>query len=364
MKCSVKSIIVSLGLVAVLLVGCTGGKVESNGQAEWNGQPESNGQVDSSKNIKVAASIYPMYEFASKVGGELAEVNLLVPAGVEPHDWEPAPKDLAFLESADVLVFNGSGMEGWVEQVVGSLDNTRLLLIETSHQLELLVAEESVHENEHAEEEAHANEHGHAEEAHADEHGHAEEAHADEHGHEEEVHAQDHGKFDPHVWLSPVQAMKQVRSIEAAFAEAAPDHKDTFKANADAYIAELEQLDQRFKDALAPYRGKEFVTQHAAFAHEYGLLQLPIAGLSPENEPSAERMAEIVDFAKEHDVRTIFFETLASSKVAEAIASEIGASTSVLHPIEYITEEEWRGGMDYVKLMNQNLEALRKAFEQ
>ncbi|MFD2672192.1 metal ABC transporter solute-binding protein, Zn/Mn family [Marinicrinis sediminis] len=375
MKARLKTGFVLVVMMMLVLAGCGNEKEASS----------------SGGKLEVAASIYPMYEFASKVGGEHADVTLLVPGGVEPHDWEPAPKDLALLEKSDVLVYNGSGMEGWIDQVTGSLDNQDLILVETSHDLELLAAEEGhdhAHEEEHEEHaDEHASEEEHQEdvhkeehEEHADEHASEEEhqedvhkeehdEHADEHANEEEhtdEHGHDHGEFDPHVWLSPVKAIEQVRSIEAAFAEAAPEHKQAFKENAEAYIAELEKLNEQFVEALAPYKGKEFVTQHAAFAylaHEYDLEQLPIAGLSPENEPSAERMGEIVELAREHGIQTIFFESLVSSKVAEVIAKEVGAETAVLHPLEYRTKEETDKDMDYIMLMEQNLNALKKAFE-
>jgi zinc transport system substrate-binding protein len=229
--------------------------------------------------------------------------------------------------------------------VVDGLDNKNLILVEATHDMKLLGEEE------HADK--HVDEHEH-------EHAHEEEKHADEHAHE-------HGEYDPHVWLSPLRAIEQVRVIEAALSKADPQHQADYRNNADAYVVELEELHKQFQDALAPHAGKEFVTQHAAFAYiadAYNLIQLPIAGLSPENEPSAQRMAEIVAFAKEHQIRTIYFETLVSSKVAEVIAKEIGAKTAVLNPIEGLTADDLKNNANYVSLMKQNLQALLQGFEQ
>ncbi|WP_307411757.1 metal ABC transporter solute-binding protein, Zn/Mn family [Paenibacillus sp. W2I17] len=198
-------------------------------------------------------------------------------------------------------------------------------------------------------------------EEHDHDHDHADEATA------EEQHDHDHGGLDPHVWLSPALAVTEVRNIEAGLAQAAPEHAAQFKQNADAYIARLESLDQDFKAAVTDSKRKDFITQHAAFgylAKEYGLQQVPIAGLSPEQEPSAAQMASVIDFAKEHQVKTIFFETLVSSKVSETIASEVGAKTAVLNPIEGLTEEEIAAGMDYISVMRQNLEALKLALNE
>jgi len=331
--------------------------------------------------VKVQASFYPIYEFAKQVGGDLAEVELLVPAGVEPHDWEPAPSDMKKIEEADVLVYNGAGMESWIDQVLAAVTNEKLVKIEASHGIDVMESSAG-HSHGHGEEE-HAHEHGeeaghehegeaeaHSHEDHDHEHEHAEgEAHQEEghdHGHDH-GHNHDHGGLDPHVWLSPVLAIQEVRNIEAGLSEAAPEHKEQFKKNADAYIVKLEQLDQEFKDGLTGGKRKDFITQHAAFgylAKEYGLTQVPIAGLSPDQEPSASRMAEIVTFAKEHNVKTIFFETLVSSKVAETIAKEIGAKTAVLNPIEGLTDEDRAENLDYIGIMRQNLAALKAALQE
>lgn len=119
--------------------------------------------------------------------------------------------------------------------------------------------------------------------------------------------------MDPHVWLSPKLAIQEVRNIEEGLSKAAPEHAEVFKTNADAYVTKLETLDQEFSDGLKDLKRKDFITQHAAFgylAKDYGLTQVPIAGLSPEQEPSAAQMAEVVEFAKEHDVKTIFLRPL------------------------------------------------------
>lgn len=349
--------------------------------------------------LNVQVSFYPMYEFTKNVAGDLADVHTLVPAGMEPHDWEPTPQDMASIEKADVLVYNGAGMESWIDQVKDSLSNDKLIQVEASKGINLLeggehdhnhgsegTTEEHNHDHDHdhaneATTEEHDHDHDHANEGtteehdhnhdHSDtasteehEHDHGEEATTEEHAHS---HSHDHGGLDPHVWLSPALAIQEVRNIEAGLAEAAPEHAEQFKQNADAYVAKLEALDTDFKAAVTDSKRKDFITQHAAFgylAQEYGLQQVPIAGLSPEQEPSAAQMASVIDFAKEHQVKTIFFETLVSSKVSETIANEVGAKTAVLNPIEGLTEDEITAGMDYISVMRQNLDALKLALNE
>jgi zinc transport system substrate-binding protein len=337
--------------------------------------------VPAADKLDIKVSFYPMYEFTKNVAGELADVEVLVPAGMEPHDWEPTAQDMAKITDADVLVYNGAGMEGWVEQVLDSASGSKMVTVEASKGLEIKEGSEEeadAHSHEHEEaghgEEAHDHEHeeaGHAGEAHDHEHeeaGHAEEAHDHEEGeHAEEGHAHNHGGLDPHVWLAPELAIQEVRTIEAALSAASPANSAAFKANADAYIAKLEALHQEFQDGLKDTKRKDFITQHAAFgylAEAYGLTQVPIAGLSPEQEPSAAQMAGIVEFAKAHDVKTIFFETLVSSSVADTIAQEIGAKAAVLNPIEGLTDEDRSNNLDYIGIMHQNLEALKTALNE
>ncbi|MRN52850.1 metal ABC transporter substrate-binding protein [Paenibacillus monticola] len=287
-------------------------------------------------NIKV--SFYPMYEFTKNVAGDLADVEAMIPAGIEPHDWEPTAQDMAKITAADILVYNGAGMEGWVDQVLDSASDSKLVAVEASKGLQIIDGFEE--EEEAPAETSNAN------------------AKADEH---------EHSGLDPHVWLDPALAIQEVRIIEGALSAAAPENAEAFTANADTYVAKLEQLNQEFKDGLRDTKRKDFITQHAAFgylAKEYGLTQVPIAGLSPEQEPSAAKMAEIVDFAKAHDVKTIFFETLVSSSVADTIAKEIGAKSAVLNPIEGLTDEDRSNNLDYLGIMRLNLEALKLALNE
>lgn len=318
-----RTMAVGAGL-AVLLAGCGQNAEKANTAA-------------SGEKLKVVTTFYPMYEFSKQVAGEHADVVALIPSGVEPHDWEPSAKDMATLQEADVFVYNGI-VEGWAEQALASAANEDRIVVEASKGLPLIEGLEDEHEHEH-EEDSHA---------------------------EEEHEAEGHG-WDPHVWLSPALAQQEVAAIEAALAQADPDHREDYERNADAYIAKLKELDQAYKDGLAGAKRKAFVTQHAAFgylAREYGLTQVPIAGLSPEQEPSPSEMAEVVAFAKEREVKTIFFETLVEPKVAQVVADEIGAKTDVLNPLEGLTEEERSQGLDYIGVMKQNLAALKKALEE
>jgi zinc transport system substrate-binding protein len=310
----IKSFVLSAGL-ALILSGCGGNSDSSNAQSN----------ADGGKKLNVVTTFYPMYEFSKQVGGDHADVIALIPAGAEPHDFEPSAKDMTKVKEADIFVYNGI-VEGWAEQALQSAPNDKRIVVEASKGIELV---EGLPEE------------------------------GEEH--------QDGHILDPHVWLDPVLAQKEVAFIQAAFEKADPANKEDYKKNADAYIAKLKELDAEYKSGLKDVKRKEFVTQHAAFSYlakEYGLTQIPIAGLSPEQEPSPDKMAEIVKFAKEHNVQTIFFETLVDPKVAQTVANEIGAKTDVLNPLEGLTDEDKKNNLDYIGIMNKNLEALKKALNE
>lgn len=317
MKKTMKKTLAISASLALLLAAC--------------GKGEESGANGSDAKLSVVTTFYPMYEFSKKVAGDLADVVALIPAGTEPHDWEPSAQDMAKVKDADVFVYNGI-VEGWVDAALTSAPSDKRVVVRASEGLTTL--EGTAEEDEEAHEEAH-----------------------------EDGHAHEHAE-DPHVWLDPGLAQREVAAIEAAFEKADSANKDTYKKNADAYIAQLKALDEDYRAGLKDVKTKQFVTQHAAFgymAHAYGLEQVPIAGLSPEQEPSPGKMAEIVEFAKAHQVKTIFFETLVDPQVARTVADEIGAKTDVLNPLEGLTDEEKKDGLDYIGIMKKNLEALVKA---
>ncbi|MEY8355469.1 metal ABC transporter substrate-binding protein [Lachnospiraceae bacterium 54-53] len=323
----------------VMLSGCGGNSQKgteaaaepSSSAEESAASSEAASEADGGK-LKVVASFYPMYDFAVKVGGDKAEVINMVPAGTEPHDWEPAAGDITELEQAGVFVYSGAGMEHWAEDVLESLENKSLISVEASEGIALRAG------------------HSHEEEE-------SQEAHEDEHEDEQ---------YDPHVWLSPLNAKKEMENIKNAFVEADPDNKEYYETNYETYAAKFDELDQKFKDTLSGLPNKNIVVSHEAFGYlcdAYGLNQMGIEGLSPDSEPDPARMAEIIDFVKENDVKIIFFEELVSPKVAEAVAAETGASTQVLNPIEGLSDEEMAAGDDYFSVMEKNLTQLEAALK-
>jgi zinc transport system substrate-binding protein len=285
------------------------------------------------RKLAVYASFYPLYDFAVKIGGERVSVVNMVPAGTEPHDWEPTASDIAGLGSADVFIYNGAGMEHWAQDVLESLQTDTLIAVEASLGFELI---EGGHD------------HDHDDHDDGDDH--------DDHD--------DEGGYDPHVWLDPAGAKTEMKNIMDAFARADPDGAGYYEENYTYYAGELDKLDREFSETLGALPGRDVIVAHEAFGYlckAYGLNQTPIEGLSPDSEPDPARMAEIIEFASEHDIKVVFFEELVSPKVAETIAEAIGAETDVLSPIEGLSDEDIEAGADYFTVMRRNLDSLKKA---
>lgn len=275
----------------------------------------------------VVASFYPLYEFSKQVAGDRAEVVTLVPVGVEPHDWEPSPQDVVRMQKAKLFVYNGAGLEPWVEKLLRDAKAKGVVAVRTTERVALLTGES--------------------------------------HGHDPAQKGGAHA-VDPHVWLDPVRAQTQVEAIRAGLAKVDPANAATYASNAQAYRSKLAALDAAFASGLKQCARREVVTTHAAFsymARRYGLTQISISGLEPDSEPSPADLAALVKQVKERKVRYVFFETLVSPKLAETLAREVGAKTLILNPIEGLTKEEQAAGKNYVSVMEENLRNLRTALD-
>ncbi len=294
--------------------------------------------------IIVYASFYPLYDFAQKIGGDRVEVNNIIPAGIEPHDWEPTPQLLIELLKADILVFNGLDLEPWVEKTAKTLKESNLLLVNTSEGIEPL--------------RGYRHDHGHNHED-CDDHGHDHEDcddHDDEHEHDNIP--------DPHIWLDPLLALHQAEKIMDALIAVDPAHEDSYRKNFSNFLNQIEQLDLAYKEGLKDVPRREFIVTHLSFAYlaeRYGLVQLGISGLSPHEEPGPGQMKEIVDFTRRHNIRYIFREPLSSPRLAEVLAAETGAQILIINPLEGLSSEDLAEGRDYFSIMYENLEQLKKA---
>jgi zinc transport system substrate-binding protein len=308
--------LVTTALAVTALAGC--GSDDGGGGAGTGGDGPT-----------VLASFYPLQYATQRIAGDRAEVTGLTPPGAEPHDLELGPKDVGKIADADVVVYL-KGFQPSVDEAVTNEGADAAVDVSTAAELDLTAAD----------------------------HGHEEEEHAEEEGGE---HAEEEGGRDPHFWLDPTRLAAVSTEIADRLAAADPDGAATYRANADALRGELTALDTEFRTGLATCGSKEIVTSHQAFgylARRYGLTQVGIAGLSPDAEPAPADLARVTDFVREHQVRTIYYETLVSPAVAETVAKETGARTAVLDPLEGLTSES--AGDDYPSVMRANLEQLRE----
>jgi zinc transport system substrate-binding protein len=253
--------------------------------------------------LRVVASFYPLYDFASQVAGDRAQVSSLVPAGIEPHDWEPSPGDAAKARDADMLIINGAGFESWAGSV-GAKE-----IVDTSESMEF----------------DHAN---------------------------------------PHVWLDPILAKHQVEKIRDAFVNADPENANYYIQNAASFAAELDSLDSSIRSGLADCEKSDFIAFHDAFAHfakRYGLTQHSIQGVSPEGEVLPQKLQQVIELAKKLRISVIYSEDLVDSRLADTIAGEIpGGRVLVLSPIEGIDQEEQDAGIGYIDKMQENIANLKE----
>jgi zinc transport system substrate-binding protein len=250
----------------------------------------------------VVVAFYPLAFAAQQLGGADFQVENLTPPGSEPHDLELAPKAVARIESADVVLYLSHGFQPAVSKAVAHANGKRIDIL----------AGLPLHQSS-----------------------------------EEGLTA------DPHVWLDPVLFQRVVRRIGTAL------NRPTA-----ALVTKLRRLDHRYRAGLRNCTRREIVTTHAAFGYlgqRYGLKQVSITGLAPESEPTPQQLADVVDVVRRTHTTTVFFETLVSSRLADTVAREVGAKTAVLDPIEGLTSSEQARGDNYLTLMRRNLAALRKA---
>ncbi|MGC5773440.1 metal ABC transporter solute-binding protein, Zn/Mn family [Paenibacillus pabuli] len=293
--------------------------------------------------VNVITSFYPVYAFTATIGGEDANVINLLPTGVEPHDWTPKSQDIVNTSKAQLFLYNGAGLEGWVPNFLKSLNSdTQVKSVAVSEGVTLLTAEGD---------DGHG--HGHGEEEVDD--------HSDEHA--DETNAEDIADHhvDPHTWVSPKSAMVMAENIKNSLIEVDPAHKEGYEQRYNELRGKLETLDQHFTDELSSLPNKEIVVSHQAFgylARDYGLTQHAIMGLSPDAEPTGQDIVKLAKMVKDEGIKYIFFEELVSDKLAKTLASEAGVETMVLNPVEGLTKEQAANGDDYFTLMEKNLQNL------
>lgn len=278
--------------------------------------------------LDVAAAFYPLQLAVERIGGDRVAVTSLTTPGSEPHDVELTPREVGGLTSAD-LVVHLSGFQPAIDDAVET--TTPEAAFDVAEHADLTIAATDDGQD-------HS---GETEEEH--------DAHTDEDG------------TDPHFWLDPTRYASVAEAIADRLAELDPEGAGEYVANATEFTAELAALDVELSTTLATCTHRDLVTGHAAFgylADRYDLTQVGIAGLSPDLEPSAAQIRDLVEHVRESGVTTVYAETLVSPALTETIAREADARVAVLDPIEGLTDAS--AGDDYFEVMRTNLETLRQ----
>ena len=252
--------------------------------------------------VVAIASFFSLYEFTKEIGREKVDVTLLVPSGVEPHDWEPTIKDLQLMQQADVIIINGIGFENWIDNI-GSI-NSDVKVVDTSIGISIL-------------------------------------------------------ESDPHIWLNPVMAQKQVENIVDSLSKVDPLNEKYYKQNGISYIKKLEELDNKISYELSSCK-KDFIAFHDAFsyfANQYDLNQHTVLKSNePHEEPTSKSLENIINLARDLDSNVIFTEEAVDKRTSQVIANEIGGKVLTLSPLEIGDSQT-----DYIKKMEENLLHLKEA---
>lgn len=273
-----------------------------------NSQPPS-----SDATLKVLTTFYPLYDFAKNVGRDKVNVSILVPETVDVHDFDPTPSSIASVARADVLIYNGAGLEPWISSIVNAADNPNLKLVDSSADIQLLQVPLQFQSN--------------------------------------------NQTYDPHIWLNPVLVKQQINNILKGLIEADPADSQYFTQNANSYKLKLDNLNAQIITATTNVKTKFFVTFHESFAYfaeEYDLTQIPIAGPFQE-EPSANDIQNVINAINQYHLVYVGYESLENPAVPESISSQTNATLILMNPIEGLTAEDKTAGKDYLILMQENL---------
>ncbi len=270
---------------------------------------QSNHPQPQSKGLIVLATFYPLYGFASNVAGNKANVSILVPETVDVHAFEPTPSDIKKAASADVIIYNGAGLEPWMPSLLTAVNKPNLKAVDTSVGIDLLpVAAEFQRQGR---------------------------------------------SIDPHIWLDPTQAKKQVETIAQALMQADPGNAAYYRSNADAYEAKLDALDAQIAGEVKTTKTRVFVTFHEAFAYfarRYNVTQIPIQGPFQE-EPTPSDIQNVVSIIKQYKLRYVGYESLENPAIPQAISTQTNATLILMDPIEGLTLADKSAGEDYIALM-------------
>ena len=354
-------------ILGMMLTGCG----MSGQQTEQNGGKEQN-KVENEK-ISVVATIFPQYDFVRQIAGENVELKMLLKPGEETHSYEPTPQDIIAIQNSDLFIYVGGENDAWVEDILESMpDNGRKTLklvdcvdtVEEEHVEGMKEERGHDHDEDDAEHEEHEVEH---EEDEADHEEHEVEHEEDEADHEEHGQEETHSvhEIDEHVWTSPLNAVKIVEQIKEELCEIDSENAPDYEENAEAYVAQLKELDQEFQDVVDHSKRKLMIFgdrfPFRYFAEAYGLdYYAAFSGCASDTEPSAATMAFLINKVQDENIKTVLKMELSNENIAKAIAEATNANVKEFYSCHNLTAEQFADGETYLSLMEKNVETLRE----
>ncbi|MBC6133880.1 zinc ABC transporter solute-binding protein [Listeria booriae] len=290
----------------------------------------SDAQKKDNDKLTVYTTVYPLQYLASQIGGTYVDAHSVYPAGSDAHSFDPTQKDMMNIADSDLFFYIGLGMEGFVDKAKQSLKNENVKFVVTTDNLHLPTMS---HEEE-------------------------------DHEHEEDEDGHDHGDINPHVWLDPNYMITMAATVRDNLSKELPAQKETFNKNYEKVVSQLKTLNTDYQTMADTAKHKDFVTAHAAYGYwekEYGLKQIPIAGISTSDEPSQKKLTTIVNTIKSEKIPYILLEQNTNSKIADVIQKETDTKTLKLHNLETLTQKDIDAKRDYMSIMKDNLAALKTA---
>ena len=307
-----KKLIVTLGIVFIIILS-----VFAISQKQ---------QQKSSEKIQIITTLFPLYDFAKHIGQDNVEVSLLLPPGVEAHSFEPKPSDIAAINQADIFIYTGKFMEPWVEDIIKGLTGKNITIVDSSAGINLMKEEEE----------------------HADEH-------EEEQGHE-------HGGVDPHIWLDFDNDKKIIQTLVTTLSQKDPKNASSYQQKGNEYQEKLSSLDEMYRTTLSQCKTKEIVYGgHYAFgylANRYALTYLAAQGISPDAEPTAQDLIHLVEQIKKNNIQYVFYEELASPKIAETLTNETKTRMLLLNAAHNVSKEDFEKDISFLSIMEDNLSNL------
>jgi len=271
--------------------------------------------------VSVVTTLFPYYDLARTIGGDKADVSLLLPPGVEPHSFEPKPSDIFKINSADIFVYTGDFMEPWAKDILVGINNKKLSVVKAGDVVNLL------------------------------------------NGSDEGLGS----GTDPHIWLDLSNSENIVDAIASAFVKKDPQNSDLYIQNAHELKNELKDLDNGFKIGLSNCQTKTLIYGgHYAFGYlikRYGLSYFAAQGLAPDSEPTAQDIARLISELKKDNIKYVFYEELSSPKIAETISEETGAKLLLLNAAHNISKDDMNKGVTFIDIMKENLINLRTGLQ-